>query len=55
MNAKIGNKVVSDDQRNRFIETAKALGADKDDGTLDRVLGQVAPPVVPKGEKRAEE
>lgn len=35
-------------QHNRFIETARKLGADKDDGTLDRVLGKVAPPVRPK-------
>lgn len=42
-------------QSDRFIETAKALGADKDDGILDRVLGQVAPAVVPKEEKRDKE
>lgn len=35
-------------QRDRFIEAARQLGADKDDGALDRVLGRVAPPVRPK-------
>jgi hypothetical protein len=34
-------------QAERFIETARQLGADKDDGTLDRLLGKVAPPVRP--------
>ena len=32
----------------RFIEAARQLGADKDDGTLDRVLGKVAPPAQPR-------
>lgn len=35
-------------QSNRFIETARELGADKDDEALDRVFGKVVPPVVPK-------
>ncbi len=35
-------------QRDRFIDVARKLGADKDDGTLACVLGKVAPPVRPK-------
>jgi hypothetical protein len=36
------------DQRARFIEAARQLDADKDDGTLARLLGKVAPPVRPR-------
>ena len=35
-------------QRDRFIEAARQLGTDHDEETLDRVLGKVAPPVLPR-------
>ena len=35
-------------QHDKFVEIARELGADGDDSTLDRVLGKVAPPVLPK-------
>ena len=35
-------------QQDRFIETARELGADTDAEALDRVFGKVVPPVVPK-------
>ena len=42
-------------QHDRFLEAARKLGADKDDGTLDRVLGKVAPPVRPNPPKTDKE
>ena len=38
----------SKSQADRFRETAKKLGADQDEGALDRVFGKVVPPVLPK-------
>ena len=35
-------------QHARFLETARELGADQDEGALDRVFGKVVPPVLPK-------
>lgn len=40
-----------DSQADRFIETARALGADKDEGALERVFGKVVPPVLPKANR----
>lgn len=34
-------------QSDRFIETARELGADQDADALDRVFGKVVPPVLP--------
>lgn len=42
-------------QRDRFLETARALGADQDEGALDRVFGRVVPPVVPKPAEKPED
>ena len=46
-------------QSDRFIETARELGADTDADALDRVFGKVVPPVAPKtpaiSEKAAEQ
>jgi hypothetical protein len=41
-------------QSERFLETARALGADKDEGALDRVFGKVVPPVVPNASQKDE-
>lgn len=38
-------------QSDRFIETARKLGADKDAEALDRVFGKVVPPVVPEAKR----
>lgn len=35
-------------QADRFRKIARELGADQDEGALDRVFGKVVPPVVPK-------
>ncbi len=42
----------STSQHDRFIETARELGADADGEALDRVFGKVVPPVVPKPPKK---
>ena len=42
-------------QPERFLETARALGADKDEGALDRVFGKVVPPVLPKAPEKRDE
>ena len=40
------------EQSARFLATARALGADKDEGALDRVFGKVVPPVLPKAAEK---
>ena len=43
-----GKQETAATQHDRFIETARKLGADTDAEALDRVFGKVVPPVVPK-------
>ena len=38
-------------QRFRFEEMARNLGADQDEGALDRVFGKVVPPVLPDAKR----
>lgn len=44
--------LVEKTQCERFIETARELGADTDAEALDTVFGKVVPPVVPEPPKK---
>ena len=48
MTLKNTKTIETSSQHDRFVETARELGADTDPGALDRVFGKVVSSVLPK-------